>query len=160
SHNPMFNIPNPNAQERPSDSSTQTFYFDAYLFPAGLKAPAVQLSVHKDSAMGEPAAGKVRIRPTSESLLDDTSAETPAGVGNQLWENDEDLQAKSIDKDFTNGEINLAEGELVYGVHYLVSIYDVDGYQPFEGNITAGVDSSRTLVLTPTTSDPLQLLQT
>src|SRR5262249_14424743 len=132
-------------RHRRRSTSTPTFS------PAGLKAPAVQLSVHKDSAMGELASGRVRIRPTSESLLADTRAEQPAGVGNQIWENDEDLQAKSIDKDFTNGEINLAEGELVYGVHYLVSIYDVDGYQPFEGNITAGVDSSRTLVLTPTT---------
>jgi hypothetical protein len=160
SHNPMFNLPNPNAQDRPDDSSAQTFYFDAYLFPAGLKAPPVTLTVHKDTSMGELASGKVRIRPTSESLLADTTAETPAGVGNQLWENDEDLQAKSIDKTFTNGAIDLAEGDLVYGVHYLVSIYDVDGYQPFEGTLTAGVDSSRTLVLTAATSDPLQLALT
>jgi hypothetical protein len=41
-----------------------------------------------------------------------------------------------------------------------VSIYDVDGYQPFEGTLTAGVDSSRTLVLTAATSDPVQLVQT
>src|SRR5262245_15274040 len=160
SHNPMFNIPNPNAQDRPEDSSSQTFYFDAYLFPAGLKAPSVTLTVHKDSSMGELANGKVRIRPTSESVLDDTSSETPAGVANQIWDNDEDLQAKSIDRAFTNGAIDIAEGELVYGVHYLVSIYNVDGYQPYEGTITAGVDSSRTLVLTPATSDPLQLVQT
>jgi hypothetical protein len=159
SHNAMFNVPNPNALSRP-DSSLQTFYYDAYLFPSNLMAEAVSLSVRKDTATGDPASGKVRIRPTSESLLDDTSAEIPAGVLNQVWLNDEDLQTKAISRDFAGGMIAIAAGELVYGVRYLVDVFEVTGYQPFEGQITAGIDGSRTLVLSAETSDPLMLVMT
>jgi hypothetical protein len=159
SHNAMFNIPNPDNNESPSFSSRQTYYYDAYLFPVSIHAPAVSFTVRKATSAGElVGAGKARLRPTSASVVADTTAETPAGVGAQLWTNDEDLQAKPVSKDVVNGKIDIAENELVYGVRYLVNIFDVAGYQPFETTITAGTDSSKTLVLNEELTDPLTVV--
>ena len=80
SHNNGFNIPNAQADYAGDYSTTQNFYFDAYLFPTGLAAPAVTINVRKGSG---PASGKIRIRPTSASSLADSPVEMPAGVGSQ-----------------------------------------------------------------------------
>ena len=77
SHNAGFNIPNPNNTTSPTQSSTQTFYYDAYLFPTALTAPALSITVRKDTSMGEVASGKARLRPISASALSDTANETP-----------------------------------------------------------------------------------
>jgi hypothetical protein len=154
SHNAGFNVPNPGTLKAGEVSSTQTFYFDAYMFPSNLVAPAVTLNVRKGTSTGMPASGKVRIRPTSLSSLADMAPELPIGVGAQLWVNDEDLQAKPIARDF-NATIALAAGELVYGVRYQVNIYEVAGYQPFEGTLLAGTEVAKTFVLQEETGDPL-----
>ncbi len=158
SHNPMFNVPNPGSSLESAQGS-QTFYFDAYLFPSALASPALTLTVRKGTSTGDPAAGKVRIRPASLSNIADTTSELPSGVGTQLWLNDEDLQAKPIAKDFTGGTITIAAGELIYGVRYQVNVYEVAGYQPLEATFVSGTDGSRTLVVTEETLDPLSVLR-
>lgn len=156
SHNSMV-LPPAARGDRDYDTA-QTLYYDAYLFPSNLVSPAITMNVRKGTSTGDPAAGKMRVRPTSASSLADTPQEIPAGVGVQLWSNDEDLQAKPIARDFTDGRITLAAGELVYGVRYLLSIYEVAGYQPFEGTVTAGVDGTKTLVLQDESADPIALV--
>ncbi len=157
SHNAGFNIPNPESSLA-SAQGNQTLYFDSYLFPTDLVTPALSLSVRKGSSTGELASGKVRIRPISLSSLADTSQELPSGVSGQLWLNDEDMQAKPISRSFQAAPIQVEAAELVYGVRYLINIYDVAGYQPLEANFTAGTDGSRTLTLAEETVDPLTVV--
>ena len=158
SHNMMF-FPPALAGTAAFESSVQTFYFDAYLFSAGLVVPPPDLTVRLGTSTGDPASGKVRIRPSAQSILADSAIDQPAGVPGQVWTNDEDLQAPPINRDFTDGTIVINAGELVYGVRYQISIYGVDGYQPLEAFLTAGVDGTKTYVLPEETSDPLLLVQ-
>jgi len=137
--------------------TSQTLHYDAYLFPTDLEAPEATLTV-TTPVVGEVVSGKMRLRPTTRSELADELAETPAGVPGQVWENDEDLQADAVTKNFTTGSVTISEGELVYGVSYQVSIYDVDGYQPFQGVLLAGQEVEKTFELTPVAYEPLEVL--
>jgi hypothetical protein len=157
SHNSGFNIPNPNNQASPPMSSSQTFYYDAYLFPTSLATEAIELTFRKGSTTGELATGKARIRPSTPPSLADDSTDTPVAVGRQLWTNDEDLQAKSLNKDVVDGKLDIAPGELVYGVTYVISVYEVAGYQPLDVTITAGVNGSQTYAMSDELTDPLTL---
>jgi hypothetical protein len=140
-------------------ANEQTFYYNAYLFPSDLIVPGFAIYVRKDNLNGEKVpAGKVRIRPTLPSVLANSPDEIPAAIPGQIWYNSEDLQAAAIDRDFTDGEIDIGDGELVYGVTYLINIYAVDGYQPFSATIVAGKDGTRTYALTAVTTDPLTLV--
>jgi hypothetical protein len=138
-------------------STQQVFHFDAYLFPDDLLAPEVTFIID-NGLVSMPAAGTIRLRPTSASLLANSSSETPSGVPGQLWGNDEDLQQGMITGSFSDGTITFAEGELVYGVTYQVSIYDVDGFQPFEGSYTAGVEADKQFTLSEEITTPLMVL--
>ena len=46
--------------------------------------------------------------------------------------NRQDLLTQTIEKTFTNGDVVVNEGEMVYGVAYELAIYGVDGYQPLD----------------------------
>ena len=139
-------------------STKQTLHYDAYLFPVALQAPAVAFSINL-SGSTEKAAGKIRLRPVSKSVLADDASETPVGVAGQLWENDEDLQGLAITRDFSGGAFEIAAGELVYGVAYKVDIYDVPGFQPFEGGFTAGLESGKTFTLEEELQEPLLVVE-
>lgn len=141
-----------------SDLAThQTFHFDAYLFPTDLVAPPVTLNV-KTPIAGEAPAGKIRLRPSTPSLLADEGVETPAGVPGQVWDNDEDLQANVVNQEFAGGVVSLQEGDLVYGVTYRVDIYDVPGYQPLSGTYQAGVEADKSFTLTEAVHEPLEVV--
>jgi hypothetical protein len=134
----------------------QTLFFDAYLFPDDLEPPTADFTIDTPNPLEE-VSGKMRLRPASPSVLADEGLETPAGVEGQVWSNDEDLQNITINEEFTNGALSIEEG-LVYGVSYLVDIYDVAGYQPFAGVYTAGVEKDKTFVLEPTLVAPLEVM--
>ncbi len=155
SHNPRIGLPS--GVSDTAGGSHQTRYFDAYLFPSDLETVAATISV-RTPEVGEETAGVLRMRPTGVSSISDTETETPAGVSGQVWDNDEDLLGGAITKEFTGGTVSLEAGELVYGVSYQVDIYGVDGYQPLTAAYVAGVDTDKTVMLTPEVLDPLALV--
>ncbi|RLB50675.1 MAG: hypothetical protein DRI90_23540 [Deltaproteobacteria bacterium] len=159
SHNGMVGLPPGMAQ---SDdiaelSSHQNLHYDAYLFPTDLQSPAGQLTI-KTGIPGETPSGMIRLRPASASILADEGTETPGGVTGQVWTNDEDLQGDILTSDFANGSFTLQAGDLIYGVTYQVDIYNVTGYQPFDGTYTTGVETSKTFTLTEELAAPLEVV--
>jgi hypothetical protein len=173
SHNPGFEVPASLAamQQGLADiSTTQTFNFDAYLFPSSLVAPAMTISIATvDDTTGNPALGKaagtIRLRPTTQSGIQigaaDSATATPR-ASRRVWANDNDLLTSPIIQSFTNGKVDIKEGQLVYGVQYEISVYDVAGYQPLVtpagGGIVAGTVMSKTIQLTKVQKDPLRLV--
>jgi hypothetical protein len=172
SHNVGFEVPASLAAMNTglADISTvQTFAFDAYVFPESLTASKATLSISILDEMNLPslgkAAGTIRLRPQTQSGLQVGATETTTGApraSRRVWTNDEDLLAKTITKPFTGGKVDLADGELVYGVQYEISIYDVDGYQPVvlsgASGVVAGAFTSKTIQLTKVARDPLRLV--
>ena len=158
SHNAQIGVPDELAgsDDIADIGSHQTLHFDAYLFPSNLASPAVTFTIATPN--GEAPGGTVRLRPTGRSLLEDDGSETPSGIPGQLWTNDEDLQADSISRAFSDGTLGIAEGDLVYGVTYQISIYDVIGFQPLEDTYTAGVETDKTFELTEELGDALEIL--
>jgi hypothetical protein len=173
SHNPGFEVPASLAgmqQGLAQITTTQTFDFDAYLFPVALVAPAMTISVATiDDTTGNPAFGKaagtIRLRPITQSGIQvgaaDTATATPR-ASRRVWANDNDLLGPTITQMFTAGKADIAAGALVYGVMYEVSVYDVDGYQPSvtaaNSGIVAGTVMSKTIQLAKVSKDPLRIL--
>jgi hypothetical protein len=172
SRNPGFEVPASLAAMNTGladIATTQTFTFDAYLFPTGLVAPKATFTVAiLDDVTGMPvlnkAAGKARFRPQSQSTLQVGAADGVGGApkaSRRAWANDEDLLTQTITKTFDAGKIDIAEGELSYGVLYEVLIYDVLGYQPLTQSgatgFVAGTVTSKTITLSRALRDPLRI---
>jgi hypothetical protein len=134
-----------NAQLPPTGVDV-SYYYDAYLFPADVLSPAATLTITAPDGT-TPLAGNVSLRPTGSSSLYASPTDQPAGVPGQVWVNDEDLQAGAVSAAFTSGTVTLAQGQLVYGVTYAVTVYGVAGLQPATATFTSGVDSSLTIPL-------------
>ncbi len=134
--------------------TTQTFDFDAYVFPASLAVPDVTLAITKSDqpvSATPSAAGTIRIQPTSQSVIQGKTGE----VGSQVWANSEDLFASAITDTFSAGTYTATGSKLVYGVSYSATVYGVDGYQPNAGAFQAGVTSSSSIAITPLATAPL-----
>lgn len=156
SYNAGIAPPTPPPASQASDvytaNTTQTFDFDAYLFPNGLQASGLTISILKPDA--SPAgAGSLRLRPTSVSSIQDQTA----GVTGQVWANDQDMLAAVHSRDFTDGQVSFAAEELVYGVTYQVTVYDVDGYQPATSSVRGGLQDTLIVKMT-TTASQLQMV--
>lgn len=155
-----------------STGTTQTFHFDAYLFPIALKAAKVNINIEKaDAATAMPAParadGTIRLRPESSSVLERTPLDLTGGTTTspvRRWANDEDLLNQTITRPFSEGKLEVAEGELAYGVPYQIAVFDVKGYQPvvFSGStaLVAGVTTSRSVTLPKELREPLRVLAT
>lgn len=158
-------------------ATTQTFQYDAYVFPTALKAPSVTLSVEKaDAFTASPAparaAGTIRLKPESSSLLERTGGVDPmtglpipsSNPSIRRWANDEDLLNQTVTRAFSEGRVEIAAGELAYGVPYQVAIFDVADYQPMvlSGSqaLVAGVVTSRSITLNKELKEPLRILST
>jgi len=76
-------------------------------------------------------------------------------VPGQVWGNDEDLQNDTISDVFSSGTYAVPEGDLVYGVTYEVSIWDVAGYQPLQDSYRAGVEADKTFTLSEAVHEPI-----
>ena len=126
----------------------RSYYFDAYVFPSELKAPPVTFYITLGDSE-EVASGNLRLRPTSAPSLMDEADEIPAGVQDQLWHNDANLQLETVNREFTDGSQTLGEGALVYGVSYDVTIYGVEGYAEFHGTFKSGFEGNQAYVLNP-----------
>jgi len=158
SHNARTGLPSELAQsdDIAEIASQQVLHYDAYLFPSALEAPQVTFNI--TTPIGNPPSGKIRLRPTSASVLTDDPFETPSGIPGQIWGNDEDLQAATFNEDFTDGSVAIDAGELLYGVNYAVSIFDVAGHQPFSGTYQAGIETDKTFALEESLAEPLVVL--
>jgi hypothetical protein len=156
SHNAHVGLPSEfDGSDDIADMPThQTLHFDAYLFPSDIEAPGVTFTI-QTPVQGETPEGKIRLRPTSASVLADDGTETPVGVPGQVWTNDEDLQNDTIADVFSGGSYQLSEGDLIYGVTYEVTIWDVVNYQPFEGTYRAGVEADKTFMLEEEVHEPI-----
>lgn len=154
-------------------ATTQTFQVDAYLFPTALKAPPVTLSIEKaDALTASPApvraAGTIRLRPESPSLLErapfDPTGGASASPTGRRWANDEDLLNQTVTRPFTDGRVQIAAGELAYGVPYQIAVFDVADYQPIvltgQQALVAGVVTSRSITLPKELKEPLRILST
>jgi hypothetical protein len=145
-----------------SGKTTQTFQMEARLFPVALRAPKAVLTIEQSDALTADmplprANGQVRLTPRSLSVLENLEKDTRSL---RRWYNDEDLQNQTLTKAFAEGTLEIAEGELVYGVAYDIAVFGVTGYQPmqFKEPFVAGQVASRTLVLPKEQKDPLRLL--
>jgi len=137
-----------------SSSTVSSLYYDAFLYPMSVRTPAAQarFALQGDTAL---PSGTVRFAPISSSSLE----EKPAAVGAQVWTNDEDLQQRAIVRDFTDGKLDMAEGEFVLGVDYEVTVYGVGSYAILNGGtFRAGVDGNPSFTLTPRTESALEVL--
>ncbi len=154
SHNARIGLPPELAQsdDIADIASHQTLHFDAYLFPASLEAPAVTFTI--ETPAGTPPSGSIRLRPIGPSILAG-SDDTPAGVPDQVWVNDEDLQGGVLSADFSGGTFTIDAGTLIYGVQYGVDIYGVSGHQPLAATYAAGIETNKTFTLEEEVAEPL-----
>jgi hypothetical protein len=140
-----------------SGGGSDTRFFDAYLFPADLGAPADVLRVTRSD--GAPATdGAVRFVPTAESSLIDDASETPAGVAGQVWSNDDQLQLRTIVRPIVDGAVSLAENDLVYGVRYRVTIFGVSDQAPLDASYDPGRERGAAFALRPLVNSSLALV--
>jgi hypothetical protein len=158
SYNPGIAPPAPAQTSLSADvytaDTTQTFDFDAYVFPTSITAPDVTLAItetDQPTSATPTAAGTIRIQPTSLSVIQGKSGE----VAGQVWTNSEDLFAATITDSFTAGTYTVPGAMLVYGVSYAATVYGVDSYQPSAGTFEAGVTSSSSISITPLATTPL-----
>lgn len=154
SYNAGIAPPAPPAASQQSDvysaNTTQTFDFDAYLFPATLPAAPLAISIVKTDTTTAPVEGSIRLRPTGLSSIQDQTA----GITGQVWANDQDLLAAAFNGNFTSGSIVVPSESLVYGVPYSVQVYGVTGYQPATTTVRAGAQESL-IVSISTSASPL-----
>lgn len=152
-------------------ATVQTFHYDAYLFPTTLKTAKVVFTIEKSDAATEMptpprAAGTLRLRPLGSSLLDrgtqsvNDGSESTSTTIVRRWSNDEDRQNNTLTKPFMEGRVEIAEGELAYGVAYEIAVFDVKGYQPVVVGVSSQQDGSaqsRTFVAGSVTSRSVTL---
>ena len=98
-------------------------------------------------------------RPSGDGTIPGASS-----TATRRWANDEDLLSQTITRPFADGRVEIAEGELAYGVPYQIAIFDVKGYQPtvLSGSMSllAGAVTSRSVTLAKELRDPLRILST
>ena len=149
SHNPLI----------ASDSGGHiSYYYDAFVYPTDAVVGAVDFEVRLADGAAAPG-GFVRFVPSSASTLFDAQDETPAGVGRQVWENDEDLQQRALTIPIVDGYASIEQGAAVLGVTYTPTIFGVPEHQittmsPWR----AGLDAGQVYVLDRETAQPLELL--
>jgi hypothetical protein len=158
SYNAGIAPPAPPATALSSDiyksATSQTFDFDAYLFPTSVTAPDVNVTVLETGGTPMPAGGSYRLQPTSLSAIQGQATE----VGTQLWSNDNDIFAAATSGTFTAGTFKVMGGSLVYGVNYQVTVYGVMDFQPGTGTLQAGVNREVTVSVSPQTVPQLMLI--
>ncbi|HKP55362.1 MAG TPA: carboxypeptidase-like regulatory domain-containing protein [Polyangiales bacterium] len=144
SHNSKFSV---------SGSGLSSWYYDAFLYPSSVEAPAVQARFTLDDDTKLPS-GTVRFTPSTASSLVDQ----PAGVAGQVWVNSEDLQQRALVKNFSDGKVEIAKGELVLGVTYDVTVYGAGSYQIDGGSYTAGEDGNPLFTLSHLTEEAIKIV--
>ncbi|HKU38596.1 MAG TPA: carboxypeptidase-like regulatory domain-containing protein [Polyangiales bacterium] len=143
SHNTKFGV---------GSNQLSSWYYDAFLYPSNVEAPAVQARFTLDDDTKLPS-GTVRFAPTSASSL---VTDAPAALN--VWVNSEDLQQRAIVKTFTDGKVEIAKGELVLGVQYDVTVFGAGSYQIDGGTYTAGENGNPLFTLTHLTEEAIEIV--
>jgi len=138
-----------------SANTTQTFNFDAYLFPSVVATPDVSISILETGQSATPPTGSIRLQPTTLPVIQAQASE----VANQVWGNDNDLFAGVVNDSFADGLYKATGDKLLYGVNYQVTVFGVDKFQPGGGTIQAGVTSQASISLSPQTKTPIAIQQ-
>ncbi len=175
SHNSMIGVPRDLSGEAGEGilekDLTQTLFIDSFLFPTAISPAQVEIEVVLTDS-GEDASGTMRLRATNGSFLisgrypsSDPYYEedfprfpgevtAPTGVPEQVWTNDNDLQAEVITEQFSGGEVTISGDQLVYGTSYDIDVYDVEGYQPGSASVLAGLETTAKVALSPIPKAP------
>ena len=125
----------------------RSFYYLVYLFADKVPVEDVPFDITLRNSTELPS-GSLRLRPTALSAVYDDPIEQPAAIPGQLWQNDNDLLSKTVWMDFKEGKVTVLGTDLVYGVPYQISVFNVPGYQLFQGSVfQAGINSKVTLQL-------------
>jgi hypothetical protein len=142
-----------------SEDHELTQYYEAYLFPSTLRTPPVTFEIFGQGSAASRPSGKVRFSPagTGTSALNLGGIHAPSVV-DQLWANDADRKAGTVFKDLNNGVVDVGEGDLVLGVTYTATVYDVSGYAYESFAFTAGLDGHHTVVLSDLSDEKLQII--
>ncbi len=145
----------------------QAFHFEAVMFPEGLAAPTVTINLVAPRAQGQ-LRGQFRLQPDQRETGSRLAARFNAGITgdgttttDQVLVNDADLQASTSTADFTGTEIEIPGEQLLWGVAYTLSFYNVvDDANPYEvttQTIVAGSDVVEEVALV-TVGDPVNLV--
>jgi hypothetical protein len=137
-----------------SANTTQTFDFDAYLFPLSVQPSPLTISIVTSDPNTPNPNGSIRLRPVSQPSIQDSVG----GVGNQVWSNDQDMLAAVISSPFMDGSIMIDSASLVYGVNYQVAVYDVAGFMPVTGQTVRAGSQTSLIVNISTTASPLTIV--
>jgi len=153
SRNPMIGRAKNDAEGTP-----QTLYWDVYVFPKALTAPAATIYVTTTDST-QPTDGKLTLRPQTRSSLE----VTPGSITGQVWTNDLDLLQESLTVDVKSGRAEITAGSTIYGVAYDVSIHSMAGFAPLASGpgtppFVAGTTISAEYVVSPQTDVKLILL--
>ncbi len=125
----------------------RSFYYLAYLFADKVAVEDVPFFITLRNSTELPS-GSLRLRPTDLSAVYNDPIEQPAAVPGQIWQNDNDLLSKTVWMDFTNGTATVTGTDLVYGVPYQVSVFNVPGYELQQSYVfQAGINNKVTLQL-------------
>lgn len=141
-----------------SADQTITQYYEAYVFPLELESPPVTLEFYGQDSLNTRPSGSVRFAPAMEGTSALNLTSQTSSVGSQLWSNDADRKAGTRIVKLTDGVLELPKGELVYGVAYTGTVYDVEGHGYKSFNFTAGQTGHQTIVLDNLADEALQLL--
>jgi hypothetical protein len=138
-----------------TSDTTQTFNFDAYLFPTSVMAPDVSITVLETGVGATSPSGSIRLQPTTLPSIQAGASE----IAGQVWGNDNDLFAGVVNDTFSNGTYTAAGAQLLYGVNYSVTVFGVEKYQPGTGSVQAGYTNQALIPLMQQSKTPLAMLQ-
>ncbi|QQR91489.1 MAG: carboxypeptidase regulatory-like domain-containing protein [Myxococcales bacterium] len=156
SRNSMVGVPHSlyGAQDIAQTKTHQTLFFESYLFPTSIEAPALDVSIRASDDTDKKLSGTIRLRPSGASEVELGAS----SVSGQVWGNDLDLQQEVISDSFAEGEISFEAGRLVYGVTYVIDVFGVAGYRSANYySATSGSTLAVTIVVSPQADNPVEL---
>ena len=115
-----------------------TQYYEAYLFPTELQSPAVTLELYGEDSLDNRPSGQVRFAPAAEGTSALNLTGQAGSVAGQVWANDADRKAGTVTLTLKDGVVDVQKGDLVYGVTYTGTVYDVEGHGYKNFSFTAG----------------------
>lgn len=159
SHNAAVGLPESidNNPEALSRSTQRTLHFDAYLFRSGFVGPELTFNLKLADKPQAPAelSGVLRLVPTGPSSL---AENTVAGVEQQIWDNDADLQNSTISQSFASTAVVVPAGQVLDGVTYQRDIFGVEGYAPYTDSF-ALANGTFAITLLPEATSPLEFIE-
>jgi len=144
----------------------ETYFYDAYVFANSLKSPEVKIEAKAGDDWRKRLTGTVSLKPINYAALgNDPATRTAIENAPRVWRNDEDFQSRAVTKEISDSVAMIPESELLYGMAYQVSLYNVAGYTTYEssdkekepGHLVVGRDLFKSYILAPQNSEPLAI---